>query len=258
MKGLKMKKIISISSLLILNATAGAQTLEERVEALEYAGYENIFKFSGQLEMAYSTVTTEDKKNDTKASGQAWRSWLKLDMAAKPSDKMQFYGRLSMAKLMNRMSAYSDGSVGDINGQLEEGQGLKNSEVYVERAFINYYATDKLTFSMGRLPTANGTPYSLTRNESSGGAYPLLAYNAFFDGVALSYSVTPEFATKFVYTPLQFEMGSSATGTANTTTSGGSAKTPTDVFSILLDYDTTNMSWTRRFNLTFQFLNAKV
>ncbi len=201
-----MKKLLLLGMSSAFAFSAWAQTLEERVEALEYAGYEDIFRFSGQLELMYATSTEEDNEDDTQGSGQAWRSWLKLDMEAKPSDKMTFYGRLSMAKFVNRMSNYTDGTLGDIDGQLDEGQNPKGSEVFIERAFVNYQASDKLVFTMGRMPTANGSPYHLTRNESSGGAYPLLSYNAFFDGGAVSYNLMDSLSVKFIYTPFQFFM----------------------------------------------------
>lgn len=251
-----MKKLLILGMSSVFAFGAAAQSLEERVEALEFANYERFFSWSGQLETEYSTVTSNDKDDDKKTSGQSFKNWLKLDMASKPSDRIQFFGRLSMAKLSNRMSEYTDGAFGDIDGQLDEGQTMKNSEVYVERAFINYAATDKFTFTMGRLPTANGTPYHLTRNESTAGAYPFLSYNAFFDGMALSYQLTPELSAKFIYTPFQFLMGSSKTGTANTTSSGKTLDTPTNTYSVMLDYETLKMSWTRRMNVVFHYVKV--
>lgn len=252
-----MKKLLLLGMSSAFAFSASAQTLEERVEALEYAGYEDIFRFSGQLELMYATSSEEDNENDTKASGQAWRSWLKLDMEAKPSDKMTFYGRLSMAKFVNRMSNYTDGTLGDVDGQLDEGQNPKGSEVFIERAFVNYQASDKLVFTMGRMPTANGSPYHLTRNESSGGAYPLLSYNAFFDGGAVSYNLMDSLSVKFIYTPFQFFMPTNATtGQQTTTTSGDTVETPSDIYSVMLDYDKEGFSFARRFKATFQYLRA--
>ena len=228
-----MKKLIILGMSSLFAFGASAQSLEERVEALEFANYENIFKFSGQLEVEYSTATVKDNDNDTEQTAQFWKNWLKLDMAAAPSQKLQFFGRLSMGKLTNRISEETSTSF----AQLDQGQSLNNSELYVERAFVNYMATDKLAFTFGRLPTANGSPYNMTRNESSGGAYPLLSYNAFFDGLALSYQVTPELSAKFIYTPFQYIMGTSATtGAANKTTSGKDVDSPSDTWSAMLDY----------------------
>ncbi len=251
-----MKKlfVLGMSSMFALSATA--QTLEERVEALEFASYEDIFRFSGSLEMEYSSITSKDNDADEETSGQSWKNWLKLDMAANATKQLTFFGRLSAAKLSNRMSAYTDGSFGDIDGQLEEGQSLKNSEVYLERAFVNYAATDKLSFTFGRLPTANGTPYHLTRNESSGGAYPFLSYNAVFDGMALSYQVTPELSAKFIYTPFQFVMGTDTSGNENTTSSGDTVDTPTDTWSVMFDYEKQNLSWARRMNLVLHYIKV--
>jgi hypothetical protein len=259
-----MKKLIVLGMSSMMALGASAQTLEERVEALEYAGYESIFRFKGQVEMMYSTKKSDYTKEigvtgaeDTTKSGtheivQELALFSNIDMSAKPSEKLSFFGRLSMAKLSNRMNAYSFGTFGDLDGQIDEGQGKRNAEVWMERAFINYSFTKNLIFTFGRLPSANGSPYNLTRDESSGGAYPLFMFNAHFDGMALSYAVN-NFSFKFIYTPFSFENNSSTTRT-----DGKDFETPSDTFSFITEYNNEKVSWARRFNVQLGYISAKV
>lgn len=256
-----MKKLLVLGmATAALAGGAHAQTLEERVEALEYQGYENIFRFKGSLEWQYDTTTVDYKDDnatvlagDTDYTGeertlQRHSLFAKIDMEAKTSDKLSFYGRLSMSKYTNRMNAFSHGSFGDIDGQLDEGQGLRDADVWMERAFVNYNFSKSLAFTFGRLPTSNGTPYHMTRDEAVGGAYPFLMYNAHFDGLALTYAVS-DFKFKFIYTPFQFENNSSTSRS-----DGKEFDTPTDAWALIAEYDRNDLSWVRDMNITVGYL----
>lgn len=263
-----MKKLLALGmGSLALAAGVNAQTLEERVEALEFASYEDIFRFSGQIETRYDSITTEIKDEgsplttaddvDDTFHGQFWRNWLRLNMEAKASDRLTFYGRLAAAYYQNRQSSYGGLTIGS---SLGEGSSATNagSEAYFERFFVNYKMTDSTTLTFGRMPTANGTPYHMERNEGMGGAYPFYGYNSLLDGIAISHSFMNNFSAKLVYTPFTFRNEGSSTSKTYAKAEDGTGQEIdilSDVFAVILDYNKSNTSYARAANFTLFYLN---
>ncbi|MDP7320322.1 MAG: DUF3373 family protein [Bacteriovoracaceae bacterium] len=211
-----MKKLMTVG--LIFASSVSAQTLEERVENLEFKSYENYTKVSGRLEYRFDTYTREIKdtyktlntstsSEDTFSKGNSaagyQRVFLNLDISSKPSDKLSFYGKLSMAKYVNAFNtdkgtlpedaAYND---------LARGSTASSSDIFVERAFANYSFNKNLTLTFGRLPTSHGAPRHFSMNESRKGNYPILSFGGNWDGMALSYGIAAGQAVKLVYTPV--------------------------------------------------------
>ena len=77
--------------------------LKKQVEELQYKSYESIFTFSGRMENIYQHLTVqENKKGDEGTANYDYLSSLfQLNMTAIPSDRLSFYGRLSMSKYWN-------------------------------------------------------------------------------------------------------------------------------------------------------------
>lgn len=252
-----MKKILLLGMVSTLAVGANAKSLEERVEALEYAGYDHFLKISGQLETRFDSYSTEVKKSPStstpvgKSVMQTWKSWIDLDIESNPSDRLSFYGRLSAAKYNNLGGTVGGAVVPD----LESGQVVKDSGAYFTRAFANYKINDSSVFSFGRLPTANGTPYSLTRYEKSGGAYPLLAYNSNLDGIAYTKNISTGenagLSLRVVYTPWT-NLSEGKTVKANGTEFSETA----NLFAFMAEHNKTGLSFAREMKSVFQFVQG--
>lgn len=264
-----MKKIILLGMGTLLASGAFAQTIEERVEALEFQGYENIFKFSGQLEMRYDSLST--KIDDDGADGLAanlapavddsysksfWRNFARINFAATPNDKLSVFGRLSASFYSNKQSEYSGLNLATSLSEGGVAGGSRSTEAYFERFFVNYRFTQDFTFTFGRLPTANGTPYHLERNESQAGVYPVFAYNSLLDGVAGTYKLNPEWNLKFVYTPFTFlnEGSSTAKSYRNATNDAGEEiNTTQSAFAFITEYEKGKTALARRTHVTLTY-----
>jgi hypothetical protein len=275
-----MKKLLVLGMSSVFAFGAAAQTLEERVEALEFAGYESIFRFSGQLEMRFDSVTIDNKDAYTSisdlgtylgsggASGTTttpadeWNNgyakmWFRMNMSAQPSDKLSFFGRLSSAKHMNAFGA--EGTQNTTYQEFNAGITTRdNASVWLERAFANYKFTDNLTMTFGRLPTVGGAPKHLSKGEAMAGAYPTQAYSAIFDGVALTYSKkSTSGAThsgRFVWTPTttpNLESSSPVTSAA-----GSKMTSMNDWVAAMYEYENTSVSWARKSHFIGQFMQA--
>ena len=276
---MKNKLIFGLCALL-LGSNSYTQTvdeklkaLENRIEELEYAGYENFFKISGMLEYQHHSTSTTDNKaftykksdgNDvTVAVGHdkvdTNKLHFNLNLVSNPSDDLNFYGRLAMTKYFNLGSKI--GSYNDETGFSEYYQGASGafgSGLYVERAFGNYKINNSLTFSMGRLPTIDGPPKHTSRGEALNGNYPLLAFAAIFDGMALTYSKNfskGSFRFKTVYTPF------SALDVNNTTNRVGASdnskwKPTADAWSFITEFESDRLSFAKNFLAMFQFFYA--
>ncbi len=150
-----MKKLLTTTTMsMLVVAGAQAQTLEERVEALEYKSYENFLKVSGELEMRFDSVNRNNKEGYTYITdataygtdlgtaaassatatflgtecGENWttnnskdgcvtlgddqkdnatyaRMFMNLNIESNPSNRLTFFGRLSMAKYLSEISS---------------------------------------------------------------------------------------------------------------------------------------------------------
>ena len=213
-----MKKLFVLGLGSLFALSANAQSLEERVEALEFQSYGNFFKMSGQLEMRWDVANREVKdgyqsltnlatynasataaivadggtpgakyvawaatdcgeavatgtktkdgcatyKDGQKDSATLGQLFLRLNMESKPSDRLSFYGRLSMAKYMTMTSESGIAAkTGDAFYDFSAGTSPRDASIWVERAFANYKTSNNGVFTFGRLPTINGAPISI-------------------------------------------------------------------------------------------------
>lgn len=278
-----MKKLMILAMSSVFATGAHAQSLEERVEALEYKGYENFFKMSGQMEMRFDVVTREHGKRydqttdlsdhatsvitqktiaaairngagaaaataynnlanatdcgntltgaavnsalgstvlatdgtndlakngcttykDGQKDGNSFnRMFVNLDMESNPTNKMTFYGRLTAAKFMGLASQSGTApNSADPFYDFRAGQIPVDSQLWLERAFVNYNIGESGVFSFGRLPTIEGAPTNLRTNQPWQGNYPLAAYSGIFDGVAYTHGFEGGHSVRFVYSP---------------------------------------------------------
>jgi opacity protein-like surface antigen len=269
-----MKKllILGMSSVFAFGATA--QTLEERVEALEYAGYENFTKVSGRLEYrfdsytreikdAYGVVNTGTNAAEARSVGKQGagyqRVFLNLDVSSMPSDKLSFYGKLSMAKYVNHFNTDDntktpeDASFND----LSRGSAASSSSIFVERAFANYAFSKNLTLTFGRLPTSHGAPRQFSSNEAKKGNYPVLSFGGNWDGMALSYGLEGGHAFKLVYTPVSSVpfSGSMLDGLSDSASEKVDVNSP--AYALIYEFDRANFAGSRNFYFTATYFTLK-
>lgn len=268
-----MKRIISSLAVLALTVPAFAQdSLESRVEALELSRDLNWVKVGGSLETRYDYIDNERGKGYTAITGVGsttvtegsrndsfYRLWANINLDAKPSDRLTFFGRLSTAKYFSVLG--SNGQPGTAFADLADGQSTNRSFVFMERAFANYAIDKNWTFTMGRLPTIDGPNKHIAMNQQLMGNYPTLAYSAILDGFALTHSTSATsdsvLRTKVIYTPLQ-NVNYAGTGASNLRDANGDQiRTASDFVSLLVEYEKFNASWFKK-NLTiFQALRGE-
>jgi hypothetical protein len=260
---MKMKKLFILALGALMATSATAETLEERVEALEFQGYENYTKVTGRLEYrfdsysreindSYSLFNVDTSSAEARSEGKSGvgyqRVFLNLNVESKPSDKLSFYGKLSMAKFVNHFNndggtAPEDSSFND----LSRGSAASSSDIFVERAFANYSVTKDLTFTFGRLPTSHGAPRHFSSNEARRGNYPILSFGGNWDGMALSYDVAKGQSVKLVYTPIQsIPFKTSATDGVNNS-KGDAVDTTVPAYALLYEFERDQFAGARNF-----------
>ncbi|WPU64284.1 DUF3373 family protein [Peredibacter starrii] len=266
-----MKKFISSLAVLALTAPAFAQdtkALESRIEALELSRDLNWVKLGGSLETRYDYIDYERNKgyslngaavNKGGRNDSYYRMWANVNMEAKPSDRLTFFGRLSMAKYFSVLG--SNGQPTTDFADLGDGQNMNRSFLFMERAFVNYSIDKNWTFTMGRLPTIDGPNKHIALNQQIMGNYPTLAYSAILDGFALTYATQPTtdsvLRTKLIYTPLQ-NVNYAGTGSSNLKDGNGdSIRTSSDFVSLLVEYEKYNASWFKKNMTIFQALRGE-
>lgn len=174
------------------------------------------------------------------------------------NDKTKVYTTFGMAKFWNmegRDEAWPDWK------KSEEGSYQMNGSIpYVDRAYLAYKFDIPLTFSIGRMPTNNGLPINQLDGLSRQGTYPRLAYNAIFDGMALSYDFTKNMpvgntlAASFFYTPWNNVDPYDRTRQWTDTNGGNNVKTGTSPqFSFLLDYSLTGTTAFKKLTAEYMF-----
>ena len=266
-----MKKIISSLAVLALSVPAFAQdtkALESRIEALELSRDLNWVKLGGSLETRYDYIDYERNKAYTLNAAAVdkggrndsyYRMWANINMEAKPSDRLTFFGRLSMAKYFSVLG--SNGEPGSAFADLADGQATNRSFLFMERAFVNYSIDKNWTFTMGRLPTIDGPNKHIALNQQIMGNYPTLAYSAILDGFALTHATQPTsdsvLRTKLIYTPLQ-SVNYQGTGSSNLRDANGDQiRTSSDFVSLLVEYEKYNASWFKKNMTIFQALHGE-
>lgn len=252
-----MKKILIPAMAAATLCSASAQSnnsvqeqvnkLKDQIEELQYQVDENIFSFSGKLENLYQykhfngkLANAFSKQMEEKDAKYNYFSMMAhLNIMARPSDRMTFFGRLSTTKY------YNEGSKsGQYDGlSIAAGRRSSNSSVFFERAFINYKILNDLTLTIGRLPTLDGTPLHLSNGSSEMGAYPILSYASVLDGAALTQKfnvLNGSLKARFIYSPTSYvDYDDTEYGTENPVDSEGiEIKSTSPFLTAMLDFET--------------------
>jgi hypothetical protein len=255
----KLSKAVIATSLVASAMGATNSELESRIEDLELSRDLNIFSFSGDLENRYDYYQTVDKKSSTSnnnANKKRYASYFRFNIEAKPTDRLSFYGRLAVSKNWNDFTTRAGTSVVSDSGS--GGRDRDGGKLFLTRAFINYNITKTLTLSIGRLPTVDGPPYHEVEGTARAGAYPMLAYGNYLDGMALTHGMklnSGKLSSRFVYTPAQFvDNTTGATDFDSTDENGDKIDTQQNIFSFMVDYEVNSTKWYDSINFIAQYL----
>lgn len=228
--------------------------LESRIDELEENQLLNIFSFSGNLKYMYDSRQLETDAGD-KQDGNWNRLSMGFNVVARPYEDITFYSTFRMSKFFNTIFGNEPNE-----GGLTESRSFTGSQLYVEKAYADVKMSDSLVFSFGRLPTIEGVPTNYHDGKSVMGTYPLMAYAATLDGLALTYKPVNSLALRMVYTPFQgaptnFSDKDDPNSDGDSDGKRVSFDTePVNVEAItaMIDYNT-SFSWARSFNVVLQY-----
>lgn len=197
------------------------EALSERVDDLEFQGYTRRFNVNGDMEINYESlnVNYDDKtKSDENINLIGLNTHLHFSFDV--NDKIQFFSTLGMSKyfqVAGRKERYLTQDLdndGDNDREAWEqshmsSSGYEGPNAKFDRAYLNFFVTDKFTISAGRLPTQNGPPSEQFDGKERTGTLPRSARNSMYDGFAFTYDLKSlvkqenDLKVKFYYIPWQ-------------------------------------------------------
>ncbi|MBP9681604.1 MAG: DUF3373 family protein [Bacteriovorax sp.] len=260
-----MKKKVLISALALTSASLVAAevspTLEQRVEQLETNSYLQSIQWNGSFDYRYDSITDEDT-GGVKTHYTPMSLRVLLDASTQVDPKIQFYTRFGLTKFTNDFVNQNSSTDDTYRGP----RSHKSGGLLLERAYVNYAITKDIVASLGRLPTIDGAPAEMWDNAPRLGTYPLLAYGAILDGVALTYNwgFLPsqyKFSTRFIYTPLYNVATESATfQNISKPTYGGTSgpmQENATMYTLMADFSTKAIPYVGEFAFVAQQVTSK-
>lgn len=105
-------------------------------------------------------VYREQRRNIDKWYGSNWVERLFLKLSFDITDRLRFYGRLSVMKYMNELKPQS------VTLDMHSTRYPRDPTLRIERAYIDWTITDWLVFSAGRIASAEGPPAELKEDTA--------------------------------------------------------------------------------------------
>ena len=181
-----------------------AETDKERLNRLEGQVLElqlkdevqNEVDIRGSLENIYTNVSRNQNGNDQ--GSYTYYSRVRLSFNKIDNKKLKFYSTLNATYFWNESIQEPRNILYDA---YEQDQGIFP---FIERAYIDYFFTNDLSLSIGKLPTMFGPPMHKSIDSNRLGSYPVQSYSVPLDGIAISKklgSTGKRRVLKFVYTP---------------------------------------------------------
>ncbi|MCP4046620.1 MAG: DUF3373 domain-containing protein, partial [Gammaproteobacteria bacterium] len=148
------------------------------------------FKFSGDFRARLDNYNADTVFGNELSNDTLWTNRLRLNIAVKATENMEFKGRLAMYKAWGMQSAFSDDS--GTMWPVFDGNTTRtpsDSSLYVDRAMINWnnIGGQPVWFSIGRRPTTDGPPAQLRMGTDKRMATPVNYMDWPFDGLTLGY-----------------------------------------------------------------------
>lgn len=255
---------------IILGLTVGpfvrAATLEERVAELEAQSTLNYIKFGGSLETFYDSITSEqDVGGALDDHTQYLRMRASVNADADVSKRIKVYSRFTASKFFSQGDPQG-AAQSPAPSDLEAGRKFQGTELYLEKGYadiiFNKSESSSSVFSMGRLPTIDGPPINYKYGKERIGTYPVLGYNAIFDGFALTHSrelSESEITFRYVYAPFtSVNLGDTATGgvtppyLSRPTAGGNSHSNMFGINTMMIEWDKKNLPIASKMNIMAQ------
>ena len=235
--------------------------LKAKMQDAEIRESGNIFKWSGVLINRFDYMDNNYNNDGTYSSNYAnfqsqirdFGTFMSLNNEAEVNERVTFYSAIGMSKFWNQ-DGRTEGSA-DYTTSQTSSYGYAGAIPRIDKAFFTYRFEKPFTISIGRMPTNNGPPAEQQDGLARQGTYPRFAYNAIFDGAALTYDFRnmvksdQSLVMRLFFTPFVNASHADRTlnlqDTANTsgTGSGQFAAPFYQQFALLTEYDLKGLSW---------------
>jgi len=258
-----MKNSLLVIIAFLLSFTAFAQEdlkakvkeLEKRLEDVEYSNMgKKSFYIGGNLINHYENYHEAAKisgANDDHNTLNVFATVFALDLNFDVSSRLKIYSRTGMSKFWNTANSsnhdnaqqYSRNNAADSwDTSMLGSYGFTGSGLFLDRAYFSYAVTDTIMIAAGRMPTNQGSPSNQLDALERQGTYPRFAYNAIYDGAAISYDFknflpkNHSLRARAFYTP--FINVSETKKTQDREENGLKAKALTPQYTVQIDYET--------------------
>ena len=161
------------------------EALNERADDNEFQASMNRIKWGGEFEVSSNNI--EGKSQGVKyRDNNTWTTKLFLSMESKINDNTKFTGRLAMYK------NWSDSSGVNLTDSAEGRKPVGSSELFVERAYVDYKVNNNIALTIGRQPSSDGPGMSLVNNTKRKSTYPALLFDGATDGIVATVKLSPK------------------------------------------------------------------
>ena len=174
------------------------EDLDERLEIIETRSFTDKIQFGLGMRVEMNNYSNTYADGHTYDANDIWRTKLNLNMKSKLADNLKFTGRLSMYK------NWGDSTTRNTNFDSMQGRKPDGSQLYVERAYLDWTLTDKgskipVILTLGRQPSADGPSYNIKEDMTRKGTYDALAADGAADGIVLTTVFPTSTSLRFAY-----------------------------------------------------------
>lgn len=162
--------------------------LEDRLDRVERDTVLDRINFSGDYRtifnaIMYTTPAPTDPSVDyTRRSGEIWSHRLRLGFTAQPHESVRITGRMTMYKL------FGDGDAAPFIQDNQTTRQPRDSGIRVDQVWLDWFITDWLSFSAGRIAYSGGNPAELRENNQARQAtWGLTLVDGEYDSVNLTF-----------------------------------------------------------------------
>lgn len=177
-----LKQEILIKKLSSMNDEV--EEIDERLETVETRSFTDKIQFGLGMKVKMNNFSNKTADGKSYKANEIWRTKVNINMKAKIADNLKFTGRLTMFK------NWGDSSPRNKDIEALQGRRPGGSEIYLERAYLDWIInTDSyipLTLTLGRQPSTDGPSNHFKENTTRKGTYDALVFNAAADGAVLT------------------------------------------------------------------------
>ncbi len=177
----------------IKKASEAVDEVNERLDTIETSSLVDRIKLSFDYRFTANSYIYRDNSSDENKNlslfnedgnvSQSWNMRGRIKLNARLNDSFKFTGWISMYKLFLE-SAPGRHEYKDMNPTYDLARGYvpNDSHIYLERMYVDWFATEWLALTTGRVSTTGGIPSNLRYDDVSLGTFPNVVFDAPFDG----------------------------------------------------------------------------